>query len=176
MPKSVEIASYDDLVDMTEGFSCAGKVGHKGLNVAPGPPPAGRVRHPFGEGPFARLVMPPLPKEPGLYLWEVDGTVRYVGQTRMPLAERLGSRGYATISNYNTLARQPGKRNGGQQTNCRINALANQELSEGRTISIWFRVTADVAIRRTRATLQRRDHAPRSLRRWRTHARTIRTR
>src|SRR5205085_1353408 len=48
---------------------------------------------------------------------------------------------YATISTYNTLARQPGRRNGGQQTNCRVNALANEALAAGRTLAIWYRVT-----------------------------------
>jgi hypothetical protein len=85
--------------------------------------------------------MPRLPNNPGLYLWDVEGIVMYVGQTRTPLAKRLGSNGYATITTYNTLARQPGKKNGGQQTNCRINAVANAALSQGSRIVIWYRVT-----------------------------------
>jgi len=111
------------------------------LNLSPADPPVGRLRHAFGAGPFARLVMPPLPAQPGLYLWEVDGVIVYVGQTRTPLAQRLGPRGYATISTYNTFARQPGRRNGGQQTNCRINALANAALVRGVQIAIWYRTT-----------------------------------
>ncbi len=94
------------------------------LNVAPDAPPSGRQRHLYGVGPFARLVMPPLPMEPGLYAWQVGGLVAYLGQTRTPLRKRLGSNGYSTISNYNTLARERGRKNGGQQTNCRVNALA----------------------------------------------------
>ena len=90
--------------------------------------------------------MPKLPTEPGLYLWDLDGAIVYVGQTRMPLSARLGPNGYATISNYNTLARQPGHSNGGQQTNCRINALANAALASGRQLAIWYRsTTADGA-------------------------------
>lgn len=85
--------------------------------------------------------MPRLPAESGLYAWQLDGVVVYLGQTRTPLAKRLGSNGYATISNYNTLARQPGRTNGGQQTNCRINALANEALASSGTILIWYRVT-----------------------------------
>lgn len=85
--------------------------------------------------------MPPLPKQPGLYLWDLDGTVKYVGSTRTNLFERLGSRQYSTISNYNTFARKSGKK-GGQQTNCRINALANEALCDGDPLSIWYRVTA----------------------------------
>jgi hypothetical protein len=85
--------------------------------------------------------MPPLPIEPGVYLWVLDERVVYVGQTRMPLKARLGSQGYATISNYNTFARQPGRTNGGQQTNCRVNALANRALADGHTLAIWYRTT-----------------------------------
>ena len=100
----------------------------------------GRLARETG-GPFAKLRMPPLPREPGLYLWEEDGTIVYVGQTRMPLAVRLGPQGYATISNYNTFARQPGRTNGGQQTNCRVNALANRALTAGHSLVIWYRTT-----------------------------------
>ncbi len=124
-----------------DGFTLAGQASHKGLNLLPPPPPAGRRRHPFGEGPFARLVMPRLPDSPGLYLWQEDAEIVYVGQTRTPLRKRLGPNGYSTISGYNTLAREPGRRNGGQQTNCRVNALANASLAAGHVIRIWYRVT-----------------------------------
>lgn len=85
--------------------------------------------------------MPRLPQEPGLYIWQRDETVVYIGQTRMPLAARLGANGYSTISRYNTLARELGKTNGGQQTNCRINMLANAALAAGSSLVIWYRVT-----------------------------------
>jgi hypothetical protein len=65
----------------------------------------------------------------------------------MPLRKRLGSNGYATISRYNTLARELGRTNGGQQTNCRVNALANTSLSAGRVLTIWYRVTAADEVR-----------------------------
>lgn len=129
-------------MDAKEGFTCAGVIGNRGLNLATAELPAGRLRHAFGNGPFARLVMPPLPESPGLYLWEEDNQIVYVGQTRIPLRERLGSRGYSTISSYNTLARQAGRTNGGQQTNCRINALANKSLLSGHALTIWYRVTS----------------------------------
>jgi hypothetical protein len=85
--------------------------------------------------------VPPLSADPGLYIWELDGQVVYVGQTRTPLSKRLGSNGYSTITAYNTLARQPGRTNGGQQTNCRVNALANQALAGGHHLIIWYRGT-----------------------------------
>ena len=129
------------MLSETEGFTRAGLVGHRRLNIRPPSLPAGRERRSFGEGPFAALVMPNLPDAPGVYLWQEDAAFVYVGQTRTSLRERLGSRGYATISNFNTYAPVTGKRNGGQQTNCRVNALANRSLANGRVVSIWYRVT-----------------------------------
>jgi hypothetical protein len=85
--------------------------------------------------------MPTLPAEPGLYVWCLNGEPVYVGQTRRSLKHRLGPNGYATISAYNTLARELGRTNGGQQTNCRINSLANDALKRGAVLTLWFRVT-----------------------------------
>jgi hypothetical protein len=104
--------------------------------------------------------MPRLPKEPGLYAWELDGVVVYVGQTQGPLAKRLGSMGYSTISTYNTFARQPGRKNGGQQTNCRINALANQSLAVGSSLMLWYRVTDAAAAKRAEAEWMQRHGMP----------------
>lgn len=50
----------------TDGFRSAGSVCHGGLDLATAELPSGRLRHAFGAGPFARLVMPPLAAEPGL--------------------------------------------------------------------------------------------------------------
>ncbi|MEZ5343768.1 MAG: hypothetical protein R2706_20735 [Acidimicrobiales bacterium] len=125
----------------TDGFVLAGPVAHVGLDQHPAQPPDGRTRHRYGGGPFAKLKMPPLPEAPGVYLWELDGMITYVGSTRGTLRNRLGSQGYSTISTYNTFARQPGRRNGGQQTNCRVNALANSALADGRRIAIWYQTT-----------------------------------
>jgi hypothetical protein len=130
-------------VTETDGFICAGVVGYKDLNVLAGSLLIGRRRHQYGEGPFARLVMPALPGAPGVYLWQADREFVYIGQTRMPLRARLGSNGYSSISAYNTFAREAGKRNGGQQTNCRVNALANSALIAGRTLTLWYRATQD---------------------------------
>lgn len=54
-----------------DGFVPAGSVSHRGLNIEPATPPAGRNRHRYGLGPFAKLVMPPLPDAAGLYRWEL---------------------------------------------------------------------------------------------------------
>lgn len=56
-------------------------------------------------------------------------------------AETWFQRVYSTISASNTFAREPGRRNGGQQTNCRVNALANAALVAGRRLTIWYRNT-----------------------------------
>jgi hypothetical protein len=85
--------------------------------------------------------MPALPNGPGLYLWQEGDEAVYVGQTRMPLRKRLGPNGYSSITAYNTFAREVGRRNGGQETNCRVNALANAALMAGRTLTIWYRIT-----------------------------------
>ena len=129
-------------MQQTLGFELAGDVGFSALNCFPSELPPDRKRHSYGDGPFARLRMPPLPVLPGLYLWEVGDQVVYIGQTRTPLKTRLGPNGYSSISNYNTFARQPGRKNGGQQTNCRINALANEVLVDGGTIRIWYKITS----------------------------------
>jgi hypothetical protein len=85
--------------------------------------------------------MPTLLAGSGLYLWELDGHILYVGQTRTSLSKRLGSQGYSNIINYNTFARQLGRTNGGQETNCRINSLANSLLSAGKIVNIWTKLT-----------------------------------
>lgn len=142
------------------GFTCAGPVAHRGLNVVPGDPPSGRTRHAFGGGPFAKLVMPRLPARPGLYAWVLDAVVVYLGQTRTPLSMRLGPNGYATISTYNTLARERGRTNGGQQTNCRINALANSVLLAESELAIWYRLTPAEAARAEEAAWMARHGKP----------------
>jgi len=147
-------------MDSLNGFTFAGLVGNKGLNISPLPPRQGRSRHSYGDGPFAKLVMPPLPLEPGIYAWRVDGRVTYLGQTRTTIAKRLGSMGYSTISNYNTFAREPGKRNGGQETNCRINALANEVLDRGEEIEIWYRITKAEESRQAESTWIERHGKP----------------
>ena len=129
------------MTSWSDGLTLAGIVVPHALDVYPPEPPASRVRHAYGDGPFAALRMPPLPANPGLYVWCASGQPVYVGQTRGTLRSRLGPNGYSTISTYNTFARQPGRTNGGQQTNCRVNALANTALRAGHELTVWYRVT-----------------------------------
>ena len=130
------------MASWSDGLNLAGTVVPHALDVYASDPPVGRVRHAYGDGPFAALRMPPLPANPGLYVWCASGQPVYVGQTRGTLRSRLGPNGYSTISAYNTFARQPGRTNGGQQTNCRVNALANAALRAGHELTIWYRMTS----------------------------------
>lgn len=122
------------------GFTCAGVVRHYALNVFPHATTSGRPRHKYGQGPFAKLLMPPVPGEPGVYLWTVDDEVVYVGETRRSLRNRLGPSGYSTISTANTLVPDPHQPGSGKTTNCRVNALANEALVAGKEVTIWYRV------------------------------------
>ena len=135
----MQIARNESVLLPTDGFVKIGVICHNGLNLEAPPLPADRRRHVHGFGPFAKLRMPRLPSEPGLYLWDEDGEVVYVGHARMPLKVRLGSEGDSTISNYNTFAPEPRRSNGGQQTNRRINALANQSLRARHSLAILHR-------------------------------------
>lgn len=144
----------------TDGLTFAGRIAAAATGQIPVEAPIGRVRHPYGNGPFAVLRMPPLPGEPGLYLWCADGVPVYVGQTRGALRSRLGPNGYSTISTYNTFARQPGRKNGGQQTNCRVNALANLALRDGHELTLWYRVTGSLDALAAEADWMRRYGLP----------------
>lgn len=126
----------------SDGLTLAGVIVPLSLDKYPVETTAGRLRHVYGDGPFAVLRMPALPASPGLYLWCLSGAPVYVGQTRGTLRSRLGPNGYSRISTYNTFAREPGRTNGGQQTNCRINGMANAELRAGQELTLWYRVTA----------------------------------
>ncbi len=75
-----------------------------------------------------------------------------MGRTTAGLRAPLGSNGYSTISAYNTFAAEAPRRNGGQQTNCRVNILANASLATGHTLAIWYRETtaADAPVQERR--------------------------
>ena len=129
------------MTEWSDGLTLAGVVIPVALDVYPPEPPEDRLRHAHGDGPFAVLRMPTLPASPGLYALCASGEPVYVGQTQGTLRSRLGPNGYSRISTYNTFARQPGKTNGGQQTNCRVNALANAAVRSGHELTVWYRVT-----------------------------------
>jgi hypothetical protein len=144
----------------SDGLTLAGVIVPLSLDKYPVESTAGRLRHVYGDGPFAVLRMPALPASPGLYLWCLSGAPVYVGQTRGTLRSRLGPNGYSRISTYNTFAREPGRTNGGQQTNCRINGMANAELRAGQELTLWYRVTAATEALEAEAEWMRRNGLP----------------
>lgn len=148
------------MIAWNDDLTLAGEITAVSVNQAPSAPPSGRVRHAYGIGPFAILRMPSLPPEPGLYVWCESGSPVYVGQTRSSLRSRLGTNGYARISTYNTFAREAGRTNGGQQTNCRVNALANAAIVSGHRLTLWFRVTAAEGARDVEARWMRLHGVP----------------
>ena len=149
------------MMSWSDGLTLAGIVVPHALDVYPPDPPEGRVRHAYGDGPFAALRMPSLPASPGLYVWCASGEPVYVGQTRGTLRSRLGPNGYSRISAYNTFACEPGRTNGGQQTNCRVNALANAALCAGGELTVWYRVTTAADALHAEAHWMRRNGLPR---------------
>jgi hypothetical protein len=126
-------------IEWSVGLVCAGPVLARENGIESPQPEPGRERHRYGGGPFAALEMPSVPDSPGIYVWSVKGVPVYVGKASNSLHTRLGANGYARISRYNTYAPQPGRKNGGQQTNCRINALAGAALGSGEPIELWYR-------------------------------------
>lgn len=85
----------------------------------------------YGEGPFVRLVVPPLPDAPGVYaLSEEQGGVLYIGRARDSLRRRWGRQGYSVIDPRNCFV-------GGQSTNCRLNSLIAARLGNGDVLQLW---------------------------------------
>lgn len=92
--------------------------------------------HQYGWGPFCELEIDTseFQETPGVYLFAVDGNVRYIGET-IDLDSRI-QQGYSHISPANCFE-------GGQQTNCRINHNLFSAARDGDPISLWFRETTD---------------------------------
>ena len=87
--------------------------------------------HPKANGPFCRLKLPALPKEPGVYVIVIDDRPVYVGVASDSLAKRWG--------HYKRITKSKCRRGSGQPTNCRINhEILNAHL-EGRAVALWFR-------------------------------------
>lgn len=92
--------------------------------------------HQYGWGPFCELEVDTgdFQGTSGVYLFAVDGNVRYIGET-VDLDSRI-QQGYSHISPANCFV-------GGQQTNCRINHNLFSVARDGAPISLWFRETTD---------------------------------
>ena len=93
--------------------------------------------HAHGRGTFVRLRTEHLPPEPGVYaVVGNDGDVLYVGRARDSIRRQWSPQGYAVIHARNCFQ-------GGQSTNCRVNALIADQLSRGRTLALWTLATPD---------------------------------
>jgi hypothetical protein len=91
--------------------------------------------HQWGFGPFCKLRVPELVRASGVYAFCRRERVLLIGETG-DLKQRLGSRGYATISPGNCFA-------SGQRTNCKVSHLILREAMAGLSTSVWINWTDD---------------------------------
>jgi hypothetical protein len=87
--------------------------------------------HQYGDGPFCKFRVATTCGE-GVYAFVVEGAVKYIGECE-DLASRMNN-GYGNISPRNCY-------DGGQPTNCRVNALVRDEAARGHRITLWFHAT-----------------------------------
>jgi hypothetical protein len=85
--------------------------------------------NPYGGGPFCKFRIPKQFKTSGVYALVVEGSIKYIGEC-INLSSRYNS-GYGNISPRNCFK-------GGQETNCRINALIHAESQLGRKVELLF--------------------------------------
>ncbi len=83
-----------------------------------------------GRGPFCRFRIAQVRHQAGLYVLVSGNQPVYVGET-INLAKRWGSNGYGAISPRNCYE-------GGQSTNCRVNAAVLDGVQKGGRFELWF--------------------------------------
>lgn len=66
----------------------------------------------------------------GIYLFLVNGEVKYLGKTIQTFKKRFSGTGYGGISPRNCFV-------GGQSTNCKLNAQMNQWYAQGVVVEIY---------------------------------------
>ncbi len=102
--------------------------------------------HAYGDGPFCRFRIARKRREAGLYVLTVDDAAVYAGEC-VNLDKRWGPNGYGGISPRNCFQ-------GGQPTNCRINAAILAAAKDGRTVKLWFHpLDGDTGSRRAAETV-----------------------
>jgi hypothetical protein len=89
--------------------------------------------HKYGQGPFCKFTIPSKLQSSGVYALATSEKVKYVGKC-INLTARYNS-GYGQISPRNCFV-------GGQETNCRINALVLAETQMGRILTLCFHKTS----------------------------------
>ena len=87
----------------------------------------------YGHGPFCRFRVARGYRESGVYIIASGAAALYVGECQN-LEVRFSSRGYGGISPRNCFR-------GGQETNCRINALILNAVKSGDELVLWFHRT-----------------------------------
>src|SRR5262245_55166190 len=93
---------------------------------------AAAVLHANGAGPFCRFRIARKRRDAGLYVLTLDDVPVYAGEC-IDVGKRWGPNGYGGISPRNCLQ-------GGQPTNCRVNAAIFIESLRGCRIDLWFAV------------------------------------
>ncbi|WP_193368038.1 GIY-YIG nuclease family protein [Pelagibius marinus] len=89
--------------------------------------------HAYGAGPFCRFRIGRGHHKPGLYVLTLDNEAVYAGEC-VDLAKRWGPNGYGSISPRNCF-------DGGQPTNCRLNAAILVAVKKGQRLDLWFHAT-----------------------------------
>ena len=89
----------------------------------------------YGAGPFGRFKVNGLKAVAALYALCASDEVLYIGET-VNLGQRWSSSGYGRIQPRNCYV-------GGQQTNCRINALMLVAAESGRAMGLHYLVSPD---------------------------------
>lgn len=75
-----------------------------------------------------------IPKDSGVYLWEVNKTIIYIGESKN-LYKRFNN-GYGNISPRNCFI-------GGQSTNCKMNKIVKYFYEKNLNIKIYYLLTTD---------------------------------
>lgn len=86
--------------------------------------------HAYGQGPFCRFRIARKRHEAGLYVLTLDDAPVYAGECT-DVGKRWGPNGYGGISPRNCF-------DGGQPTNCRVNAAILAEAQRGGRLDLWF--------------------------------------
>ena len=88
--------------------------------------------HAYGAGPFCRFRIGRQRHDAGLYVLTLDDVPVYAGEC-VDVGKRWGPNGYGGISPRNCFQ-------GGQPTNCRVNAAILVEALRGCRIDLWFMI------------------------------------
>lgn len=86
--------------------------------------------HAYGSGPFCRFRIARSRREAGLYVLSLDDVPVYAGEC-LDLSKRYGPNGYGGISPRNCF-------DGGQPTNCRVNAAILSATKASHRLDLWF--------------------------------------